>query len=71
KSTVASLWNIDDAATARLIVDFYQNLLGGMSKAEALQAAQKKWLVRNSAAPYSHPGYWAPFILVGDWLYFD
>ncbi|WP_157229313.1 CHAT domain-containing protein [Rivularia sp. PCC 7116] len=68
KSTVASLWNIDDAATASLIVDFYKNLLAGMSKAEALQAAQKKWLVRNSAAPYSHPGYWAPFILVGDWL---
>ncbi|MBV6626122.1 MAG: CHAT domain-containing protein [Rivularia sp. (in: Bacteria)] len=68
KSTVASLWNIDDAATARLIVDFYKNLQTGMSKAQALQAAQKKWLLRNSAAPYSHPGYWAPFVLVGDWL---
>lgn len=68
RSIVASLWNINDGATARLIVDFYDNLRQGMSKAEALQAAQKTWLVRNSTGRYSHPGYWAPFILVGDWL---
>lgn len=68
KSTVASLWNIDDEATARLIVDFYKNLRQGMTKAEALQAAQKTWLAQNSTGRYSHPGYWAPFILVGNWL---
>ena len=68
KSSVASLWNIDDEATARLIVQFYENIRQGMSKAEALQATQKTWLAQNSKGRYSHPGYWAPFILVGNWL---
>ncbi len=68
RSTVASLWNIDDKSTATLIVNFYKNLRQGMSKARALQAAQKTWIAQNSTGRYSHPGYWAPFILVGDWL---
>ncbi|AFY57181.1 hypothetical protein Riv7116_4768 [Rivularia sp. PCC 7116] len=68
KSAVASLWNIDDEATAKLIVQFYDNLRQGMSKAEALQATQRAWLAENPKGRYSHPGYWAPFVLVGNWL---
>ena len=68
RSSVASLWNIDDEATASIIVQFYDNLRQGMSKAQALQATQKKWLAENSQGRYAHPGYWAPFVLVGNWL---
>ncbi|MEO1762908.1 MAG: CHAT domain-containing protein [Cyanobacteria bacterium J06629_18] len=68
RSSVASLWNIDDAATASIIVQFYDNLRQGMSKAQALQATQKKWLAENSQGRYAHPGYWAPFVLIGNWL---
>ncbi|MBW4469808.1 MAG: CHAT domain-containing protein [Stenomitos rutilans HA7619-LM2] len=67
KSAVASLWQVDDAATAQLITHFYQALKQGMSRAKALQTAQKTWLQQHSGDRH-HPGYWAALILVGNWL---
>jgi CHAT domain-containing protein len=70
KSVLASLWFIDDAATAQLITDFYSNLRTGSSKAQALQAAQRS-LIENGIdgdRTYSHPAYWASFVLIGNWL---
>ncbi len=68
KSALASLWFIDDATTAKIAAQFYANLRNNlqMSKAEALQAAQID--VIQSAGTTAHPAYWAPFILIGDWL---
>ncbi|BDA74046.1 TPR repeat [Calothrix sp. PCC 7716] len=66
-SIVASLWQVDDESTARLIGSFYEHLRQGMSRAKALQKAQKQWLQQNSNER-KHPGYWAPLILVGNWL---
>ena len=68
KSVVASLWTVDDAATVQLIAKFYQSWRGGVSKAKALQAAQIAWIEAHRQGLYNHPGYWAPFILVGNWL---
>lgn len=62
---VASLWNVDDLATAELMKLFYRGLLkGGLRPAAALRAAQLE-LSRQSrwAAPY----FWAGFILQGEW----
>lgn len=67
RSTVASLWQVDDAATAHLITHFYQSLKQGMSRAKALQVAQKTWLQQHTGDRH-HPGYWAALILVGNWL---
>ena len=67
KSAIASLWQVDDQATAELITQFYQNLNQGMGRAKALQAAQKSWLQQHSDAR-QHPGYWAALTLVGNWL---
>ncbi|MBD2075717.1 CHAT domain-containing protein [Phormidium sp. FACHB-592] len=67
RSTVASLWQVDDRATAQLITHFYQSLKQGMSRAKALQAAQKSWL-QQQPSDRRHPGYWAALILVGSWL---
>lgn len=67
KSAIASLWQVDDQATAELIVQFYQNLNQGMGRAKALQSAQKSWLQKHSDAR-QHPGYWAALTLVGNWL---
>lgn len=65
KSSLASLWQVDDQVTADLIRQFYQNLTQGYPKATALRLAQQQWLQDHPTGRYSHPGYWAPFVLVG------
>jgi len=67
KSVLATLWPVADKQTAALMSDFYrlhaQNPAAG--KAAALQSAQLKLLHGGGAA--SHPYYWAPFVLMGNW----
>ena len=64
-STVASMWSVDDRATAKLMQHFYGSLTqpDRVSKAEALRVAQ-----RATRQQYAHPYYWASFVLVGNWL---
>lgn len=65
RSTLASLWYINDAATAPLMSQFYEELTDArVSKAEALRRAQVA-LLDNPR--YRHPIYWAPYVLVGNW----
>jgi CHAT domain-containing protein len=64
QSAIASLWQVEDAATAQLVVQFYQNLQAGQSQSEAQRSAQRSWLAANPEGRYRHPGYWAPFVLV-------
>jgi len=64
-SVIASLWSVDDQSTAKLMIDLYTVLRDGSSnKAEALHSAQ---LAMLSSEEFSHPFYWAPFILIGNW----
>ncbi len=66
RSALASLWYVDDEATSQLIADFYQQLQKpNLSKAQAIQNAQKKMATQHK---YRHPAYWAPFLLIGNWL---
>ncbi len=67
-STVASLWRVDDEATAVMMGQFYHALQAGKGRAIALQSMQKDWLERSHDSAYRHPGYWSPFILVGNWF---
>jgi CHAT domain-containing protein/Tfp pilus assembly protein PilF len=60
-SVIASLWSVDDEATRALMVFFYTHLRQGLSKAEALRAAQIEMRKK-----YPHPYYWAGFVLTGD-----
>ena len=63
-TVIASLWSVDDAATETLMVAFYKHWLqDGMSKAQALQAAQAD--VRREPR-WASPFYWAGFVLHGD-----
>ena len=66
RSTLATLWSVQDQSTATLISQFYKTLSQpGVSKAEALRQAQLSLL---RSPQYQHPFYWAPFVLVGNWL---
>ncbi len=65
RSLVISLWPVEDLATTHLMQAFYQRLLRGESKLQALQAAQCSFLHSDTPA-YHHPYYWAAFRLVGD-----
>ncbi len=63
RSTLASLWQVDDQATEELMTAFYQGWIKQKySKAEALRLAQKQLLQKNYP-PYK----WAAFVLVGNW----
>lgn len=65
KSVVASLWKVDDRATALLMADFYDSMFQkGMSPAAALRAAKLK-MMRD--ARWSAPYYWAGFVLQGEY----
>jgi CHAT domain-containing protein len=64
-SLVLSLWPVEDNATNELMQLFYQYLLKGESKAQALRAAQCQ-LLDSTSSDYTHPYYWAAFRLVGD-----
>ena len=90
---MSSLWKVSDRGTQSLMTEFYAALNQGLTKAEALQAAQRSMIAnsdtvsdeddpRAGAPPmsrdgaaiasnypgYSHPYYWAPFILIGNGL---
>jgi CHAT domain-containing protein len=66
RSTLATLWTVSDESTKDFMVQFYQELLKPKaSKAEAVRLAQLYLLKQPE---FSHPYYWAAFILVGNWL---
>ncbi|MBW4508821.1 MAG: CHAT domain-containing protein [Scytonematopsis contorta HA4267-MV1] len=66
RSTVATLWSVDDQSTSKLMVEFYKQLSKSkVTRAEVLRRAQLE-LLKNPE--YSHPYFWAPFIMVGSWL---
>jgi tetratricopeptide (TPR) repeat protein len=62
---VASLWQVDDAATAELMKRFYRRMLkDGMRPAAALRAAQVEMWKRPQ---WQSPFYWGGFVLQGEW----
>ena len=66
RSAVATLWHINDRASAELMGEFYRQLQEpSTSRARALNRAQLKLL---NDPRYEHPGYWSPFLLINNWL---
>lgn len=63
RNVVATLWSVDDEATAVFMKAFYSGLVGGgLSPSSALRRAQ----LSLAASPgYRAPYYWAPFVLIG------
>lgn len=66
KAVLATLWPVADQSTATLMADLYRRRQDqNLTKAEALRQAQ---VSLQSQSRYAHPFYWAPFILMGNWL---
>jgi CHAT domain-containing protein/Tfp pilus assembly protein PilF len=63
KSVVSTLWKIDDKSTAIFMKHFYSFLSQSMDKAQALRLAKLE-MIRSK---YSHPFYWAAFVLNGEY----
>jgi CHAT domain-containing protein/tetratricopeptide (TPR) repeat protein len=61
---VLSQWAVADQSTAQLMESFYSNLEAKKAKGVALRAAS---LALMKDGKHSHPFYWAPFVLLGDW----
>ena len=66
RSSLLSLWKVDDAATAAFMQSFYQRLKAGEGRADALAATQKEFR-NHPIAGWRHPYVWAAFQLSGDW----
>jgi CHAT domain-containing protein len=82
RSSIATLWKVNDDATRRIMEEFYRGYLqGGLSPLEALRGAQL-WALKNpdlvprgaalpgereTASTRLPPRYWAAFTLSGDW----
>ncbi len=62
-SVLASLWEVNDRSTLRLMRGFYGHLAAS-GKAGALAQAQRG--MRQAGGRYNHPYFWAPFVLVGE-----
>jgi CHAT domain-containing protein len=66
RSTLATLWTVNDEATAEFMNQFYQGLgQQKLSKSAALRQAQLSLLKDKK---FRHPFYWSPYVLLGNWL---
>lgn len=66
RAVLATLWPVADQSTAKLMAEMYRRRQEQkLTKTEALRQAQ---LLLLSQSRYAHPFYWAPFILMGNWL---
>jgi CHAT domain-containing protein len=66
RGVIGTLWPVEDNAAKSVMKRFYSELaVAGQTKTGALRQAQLE-LLHNSQS--EHPFYWAPFVLIGNWL---
>jgi len=66
ESVLATLWQISDSATSRLMNTFYDELAKGTERSEALALAQRQFVKeRRDKSGSAHPYFWASFTLTG------
>lgn len=65
RGMITGLWKIDETASTLLIDAFYNNLLKGMDKDEALRQAKLQYL-KTARGRMLAPQYWSGLVLMGD-----
>lgn len=65
-SIAHTLWKVNDNASSQIMEGFYKELANGKPKDEALRNAKLNFIDANSDNNYSHPYYWAGFVISGD-----
>ena len=66
RSTIGTLWSVSDESTTILIDQLYKQIaIAPENKAQILQQAQLQLI---QSEQFNHPYYWAPFVLVGNWI---
>jgi CHAT domain-containing protein len=68
EAQVVSLWNVNDASAQELMRAYYDELVRGTGRAEALRQAKLRLLAQPH---HARPHHWAAFILAGDWTPLD
>ncbi|MBD2526469.1 CHAT domain-containing protein [Nostoc sp. FACHB-133] len=69
RSAIASLWTLDDKISVDFTKKLYEQLLKPeLTKAQALRNAQRELRDEKKFPGRQHPRYWAPYILLGNWL---
>jgi CHAT domain-containing protein len=67
RSLVVSLWSVEAKSTFIYMNELYNKLDSGIDKAKAVQKVQIDFINKKYGQAYSHPYFWAPFTLIGDW----
>ena len=63
-SIIMTLWNVEDASSSSMMIDFYSNIKNGYSKDEALRRAKVGYI--SQADPMkSHPYFWLGYVSIG------
>jgi filamentous hemagglutinin family protein len=66
RSVTASLWRIEDHASCLIIKSFYDGIINNnLTKAKAMQHAKLSLIYSKT---HSHPEFWGPAVLIGNWL---
>ena len=59
---LVSLWEVGDKSTSELMINFYKNVLKGISYSESLRNAKLEIIEEKK---YAYPLEWGPFVLIG------
>ncbi len=62
KNTLLTLWPVDDNATAEFMRRFFSKLKAGMAQPDALRETKREFMAHPQ---WSHPSFWAAFVLYG------
>ena len=68
RTTLATLWTVYDESTALTMNRFYKNITQPQVKLNKAHALRQSQLDLIDNRRFNHPYYWAPFVMVGNWL---